>query len=302
MTGRFAPSPSGRMHLGNLFSALMAWCSVRSQNGTMLLRIEDLDPDRCKPAYVGQLKQDLLWLGLDWDIESTPQSEQSEVYAEYFARLQARGLVYPCYCTRNELHDASAPHASDGQPIYAGTCRSLTPAQREAQTRKPAWRVAVPNETVCFTDEVFGTQTENLAEQCGDFILRRSDGVYAYQLAVVVDDGLAGVTEIVRGSDLLGSTPRQIWLRRQFGFDIPAYCHIPLLIAPDGRRLSKRDRDLDLGVLRQRLSAEALIGKLAYAAGLTEDGSPVSAKELATQFDRRRLRREPIVIERFFEE
>lgn len=298
MIGRFAPSPSGRMHLGNVFSALMAWCSVRRQNGTMLLRIEDLDPDRCRREYAEQLKKDLLWLGLDWDTESAPQSERSEVYADYFKKLG--GLVYPCYCTRNELHDASAPHASDGQPIYAGTCRNLTEAERAEKKKTPAWRVCVPEETVCFTDGVFGEVSENLARQCGDFILRRSDGTYAYQLAVVVDDGEAGVTEIVRGCDLLSSTPRQLWLQRQFGFAAPSYYHAPLLIAPDGRRLSKRDRDLDLGALQTRFSAEELIGRLAFAAGLAETDAAISAKELAEIFDWKYIKKEPIVIERFF--
>ncbi len=297
MIGRFAPSPSGRMHLGNVFSALMAWCSVRKQGGTMLLRIEDLDPDRCRREYAGQLKKDLLWLGLNWDVESTPQSERSEVYEDYFEKLGE--LVYPCYCTRNELHDASAPHATDGQPIYAGTCRNLTDAERAAKTRTPAWRVRVPEKTVRFTDGVFGEVSENLAKDCGDFILRRSDGVYAYQLAVVVDDGEAGVTEIVRGCDLLSSTPRQLWLQEQFGFQAPQYYHVPLLIAPDGRRLSKRDRDLDLGALQNRFSAEYLIGKLAFAAGLTETDAAVSAKELSAVFDWKYIRKEPIVIERF---
>lgn len=298
MIGRFAPSPSGRMHLGNVFSALMAWCSVRKQHGTMLLRIEDLDPDRCRKAYAEQLKKDLLWLGLDWDAESAPQSERSETYALYFEKLGS--LVYPCYCTRSELHDASAPHATDGQPIYAGTCRSLTAAERAEKTRRPAWRVRVPDETVCFTDGVFGEVTENLAKGCGDFILRRSDGVYAYQLAVVIDDGEAGVTEIVRGCDLLSSTPRQLWLQRQFGFVPPSYYHVPLLIAPDGRRLSKRDRDLDLGALQATYAAEALIGRLAFAAGLTETDDAISAKELAELFDWNHIRKEPIIIERFF--
>lgn len=298
MIGRFAPSPSGRMHLGNVFSALMAWCSVRKQNGTMLLRIEDLDPDRCRREYAEQLKKDLLWLGLDWDTESAPQSERSEVYADYFNKLGS--LVYPCYCTRNELHDASAPHASDGQPIYAGTCRNLTEAERAEKKKAPAWRVCVPEETVCFTDGVFGEVSENLAKDCGDFILRRSDGTYAYQLAVVVDDGEAGVTEIVRGCDLLSSTPRQLWLQRQFGFAAPQYYHVPLLIAPDGRRLSKRDRDLDLGALQTRFSAEELIGRLAFAAGLTETDDAISAKELAEIFDWKYIKKEPIVIERFF--
>lgn len=300
MTGRFAPSPSGRMHLGNVFSALLAWCSVRSQGGTMVLRIEDLDPDRCRPEYAEQLKRDLCSLGLDWDTEAPPQSTRTAAYAECFDALSARGLVYPCYCTRNELHDASAPHASDGQPIYAGTCRELTPEQRAEKTKAPAWRVRVPDKTVEFEDGVFGQQSEDLAAQCGDFILRRADGVYAYQLAVVTDDAAQGVTEVVRGCDLLSSTPRQLWLQRQLGFPAPAYFHVPLLIAPDGRRLSKRDRDLDLGVLLQRFAAEDLIGRLAFAAGLLPKAEAVSARELAACFDWSRIKKEPIVIERFF--
>lgn len=301
MIGRFAPSPSGRMHLGNVFSALMAWCSVRKQHGTMLLRIEDLDPDRCRTEYAEQLKKDLLWLGLDWDEDAIPQSRRSNTYKHYFDSLYQRGLVYPCYCTRNELHAASAPHAADGQPIYAGTCRHLTDAQRAEKTKAPAWRVCVPDETVEFTDGVFGTQSENLASQCGDFILRRADGVYAYQLAVVVDDGEAGVTEVVRGCDLLSSTPRQLWLQKQLGFSAPVYFHVPLLIAPDGRRLSKRDRDLDLGALQQRFSAQELIGRLAFAAGLLPKSKDISAAELAQMFDWATVKKAPIVISRFFD-
>ena len=201
--GRFAPSPSGRMHLGNVFSAMLAWLSIRSCGGRLVLRIEDLDPDRCRPAYADTLKRDLEWLGLTWDTEQTPQSRRSEAYREMFSRLEERGLIYPCYCSRTELHAASAPHASDGTVLYAGTCRNLTPEERAAKTKAPCWRVRVPDEDVSFTDGVQGEYTQNLARGCGDFILRRADGVYAYQLAVVTDDAEAGVTQVVRGSDLL---------------------------------------------------------------------------------------------------
>ena len=251
VVGRFAPSPSGRMHLGNAFSALLAWLSVRSANGKMVLRIEDLDPDRCRPEYAAQLREDLLWLGLDWDEEQTPQSRQSAAYAAAFEHLRSQGLVYPCYCSRAQLHAASAPHASDGQAVYAGTCRQLTGAQRAQQTKPPAWRLIVPDEDISFTDGVQGVYSENLARDCGDFILRRADGVYAYQLAVVHDDAEAGVTQVVRGRDLLGSVPRQMSLQRLLGYPTPEYYHVPLLTAPDGRRLSKRERDLDLGALRE---------------------------------------------------
>ena len=290
--GRFAPSPSGRMHLGNLFTALLAWLSVRSQNGKMLLRIEDLDPDRSKQEYIDALRDDLTWLGLDWDEEMPLQSTRSARYAEAFAQLS----TYPCYCTRSELHAASAPHASDGNPVYAGTCRDLTDEERKAKTRPPAWRVCVPDAEIAFTDGIFGEQRENLAKECGDFIVRRSDGVYAYQLAVVCDDADGGVTEVVRGCDLLSSTPRQIWLYRTLGLPVPRFYHVPLLIAPDGKRLSKREKSLDMAHLRARYQPEELIGRLAYLAKLTENDAPVRAAELIDAFSWDRIGRTPIVV------
>ena len=284
LTGRFAPSTSGRMHLGNVFSALLAWLSVRSRGGRMILRMEDLDPDRCRPEYMETLRDDLDWLGLDWDAEQTPQSRRTDAYRAEFEKLSQLGLVYPCYCSRAELHAASAPHASDGTAIYAGTCRNLTPEERAQKTRRPAWRVRVPEEEISFHDRLQGDYTENLARDCGDFIVRRSDGVYAYQLAVVTDDAEGGVTEVVRGRDLLSSTPRQIWLQRMLGFPEPEYCHVPLLVAPDGRRLSKRERDLDLGALRQLYTPEELLGKLAALANLQPEAAPVRAWELVSRF------------------
>lgn len=284
MVGRFAPSPSGRMHLGNVFSALLAWLSVRAQNGTMLLRIEDLDPQRCRPEYAQMLKSDLHWLGLDWDLETQWQSLRSDIYARQFDRLQQMGLVYPCFCTRNELHAASAPHASDGTTLYSGRCRSLTPEQITQQTRKPAWRLEVPEEDVAFFDGLQGYFSQNLAHECGDFIIRRSDGVYAYQLAVVTDDALMGVTEVVRGNDLLSSTPRQLYLYKLLGFAPPKFYHVPLLVAPDGRRLSKRDGDLDMGALQKNHTPEQIIGTLAFSAGLLAKKQPISAKELVSVF------------------
>ena len=272
------------MHLGNVFSALLAWLSVRSRGGRMILRMEDLDPDRCRPEYMETLRDDLDWLGLDWDAEQTPQSRRTDAYRAEFEKLSQLGLVYPCYCSRTELHAASAPHASDGTAIYAGTCRNLTPEERAQKTRRPAWRVRVPEEEILFHDRLQGDYTENLARDCGDFIVRRSDGVYAYQLAVVTDDAEGGVTEVVRGRDLLSSTPRQIWLQRMLGFPEPEYCHVPLLVAPDGRRLSKRERDLDLGALRQLYTPEELLGKLAALANLQPEAAPVRAWELVSRF------------------
>ena len=272
------------MHLGNLFTALLAWLSARADGGEFVLRIEDLDPDRSRAEYAEAIRDDLRWLGLDWDREMPLQSTQTPVYAEQFERLRKRGLIYPCFCTRNELHAASAPHASDGTLLYAGTCRNLTPAQIASQTRKPAWRIRVPEETISFRDGVFGAVTQNLATACGDFILRRSDGVYAYQLAVVCDDALGGITQVVRGCDLLPSTPRQIWLGRELCFVQPAYYHVPLLVAPDGRRLSKRERDLDMGHLRRRYTPEQLTGRLAFLAGLRQKDAAVTPGELTREF------------------
>ena len=299
MTGRFAPSPSGRMHLGNVFSAMRAWLSVRSQNGEMVLRIEDLDPDRCRPEYAQTLKEDLRWLGLDWDREQTPQSLRTEAYAAAFEVLENQGLVYPCYCTRGELHAASAPHASDGRVLYAGTCRNLTAGERAQQSKVPAWRLKAPDRVYGFADGLQGYYAENLAKECGDFIIRRADGVYAYQLAVVVDDGAGGVTQVVRGMDLLDSTPRQLYLYELLGLDAPEFYHVPLLTAPDGRRLSKREKDLDLGALRQTHTPEQLLGKLAHLAGVLDRPEAASAGELAAVFDWSRVKREPIVMDGF---
>ncbi len=306
VVGRFAPSPSGRMHLGNVYAALVAWLSARSQGGRMVLRIEDLD-ERCRRGrWDGQLISDLRWLGLDWDEGPIYQSDRIDLYEHALSRLADAGLVYPCFCTRAELHAASAPHASDGTPRYPGTCRNLSAAEasrraeerslvypcfctraelhaasaphasdgtprypgtcrnlsaaeasRRAEERSPAMRLAVPDAadprgSIDFEDRTYGTQREVLAEECGDFLVRRSDGVFAYQLVVVVDDAEMGVTEVVRGRDLLGSSARQMYLQDLLGYPHPSYAHVPLLVAPDGRRLSKRDRDCDMHELKAR--------------------------------------------------
>ena len=295
--GRFAPTPSGRMHLGNVFAALIAWLSVRSRDGEMVLRMEDLDTQRTSEEYANLLRQDLNWLGLDYDRETPPQSARSRVYDRYFEQLQEMGLLYPCYCTRSQLHSVNAPHLSDGTYVYPGTCRNLTPAQRAAMDRKPAWRVVVPDREWSFTDRVQGAYALNLATECGDMVVRRADGVYVYQLAVTVDDGEAGVTEVVRGMDLLSSAPRQMYLQELFGFPHPEYGHVPMLLAPDGRRLSKRDRDLDLGQLQKWVNAETVIGTLAFSAGLIDRNEPISAKELATVFHWKKLKGDAIYLD-----
>ena len=295
--GRFAPTPSGRMHLGNVFTAMMAWLSVRSQKREMVLRMEDLDTQRTKEEYARQLRQDLLWLGLDWDRETPPQSQQSGVYQQYFNLLQEKGLLYPCYCTRSQLHSVNAPHLSDGTYIYPGTCRKFTRQERDGFIRSPAWRVMVPDRAWTVADLIQGSYSENLAVDCGDFVVRRADGAYVYQLAVTVDDGLAGVTEVIRGRDLLSSAPRQMYLQEMFGFAHPAYGHVPMLLAPDGRRLSKRDRDLDLGQIQKGMSGEKLLGNLAYCAGLLDKPEPISSRELVGVFSWEKLKKEDIPLE-----
>ena len=294
--GRFAPTPSGRMHLGNVFAALLSWLSPKSRGGDWILRMEDLDTLRTKAEYAELLRDDLRWLGLDWVEETEAQSLRSAVYDRYFEELREKNLLFPCYCTRSQLHNVNAPHLSDGTYVYAGTCRNLTEAQRAEKKRLPSWRVMVPDREFALTDLIQGDYRENLLTDCGDFVVRRADGVYVYQLAVTVDDGESGVTEVVRGWDLLGSAPRQMYLQELFGFEHPRYAHIPMLMAPEGRRLSKRDQDLDLGALRQRLKPEQLIGVLANAAGLTETAAPISAKELSTVFDWSKIHGKEIVV------
>ncbi len=299
VVGRFAPSPSGRMHLGNLWSCLLAWLSARSAGGRMILRLEDLDPDRCRQEYCDQVMRDLEWLGLDWDNQPVYQSQRTEIYAQTFRQLEQRGLVYPCYCSRSERLAASAPHRSDGVAVYSGRCRRLSQEEREqlAQSRRPAWRLEVPEEEYAFTDLLQGEYRENLAQDCGDFILRRSDGVYAYQLAVVVDDALMGVTQVVRGADLLDSTPRQNYIQDLLGYPRPEYGHIPLLLAPDGRRLAKRDRDQELSALQERFTAPELVGRLGYLAGLLPQCQPVTPRQLVPLFDWSKLPKQDIRIE-----
>ena len=285
------------MHLGNVFAALIAWLSVKSRGGALVLRMEDLDTQRTSEEFAQILRQDLLWLGLDWDQETPPQSRRSQVYDRYFARLEELGLLYPCYCTRSQLHSVNAPHLSDGTYVYPGTCRNLTAAEKAAFSRDPAWRVQVPDREYRLTDLCQGEFVQNLSSECGDFVVRRADGVYVYQLAVTVDDGEAGVTEVVRGMDLLGSAPRQMYLQELFGFPAPTYGHVPLLVAPDGRRLSKRDKDLDLGALQLHKRPEEIIGALAHSSGLLPKYETISAKELSGEFSWKKLKTDNIQLQ-----
>lgn len=296
VTGRFAPSPSGRIHLGNILCCLLAWLSARQKGGRVILRIEDLDTARCPRRYGEQMCRDIQWLGLDWDEgpviggPSGPyeQSRRTALYQAALERLEAQGLVYPCFCTRAELHAASAPHREDGQVVYPGTCRGLTAEQAAERARRtgraPALRLRVPEEEITFIDGHMGEYGEWLPEDCGDFLLRRSDGMFAYQLAVVVDDAAMGVTEVVRGADLLASTPRQLLLYRLLGLEAPAFYHFPLLLGSDGQRLSKRNADAGLDALGERYTASEILGKLAYLAGFNPSAEPRSGESLLADF------------------
>lgn len=305
--GRFAPTPSGFLHLGNIFCSLLAWLYAKSVDGKIILRIEDLDPQRCTRVKADALARDLEWLELFWDegayVDSNSdfyfQSRRSDVYQKYFARLQQQNLIYPCFCSRAELHAAEAPHLSDGRIIYAGTCRKLSQAERAAKAllRAPAYRLQVENFPISFTDGHYGSQCYNLCEESGDFIVRRSDGVFAYQLAVTIDDALMGVTQVVRGCDLLSSTPMQLYIYKLLNFTPPGFCHIPLLVAPDGRRLAKRDKDLEISVLRRHFgSPEPIIGYLAYMAGQIDKPEPIKAAELLPIFDADKIPTQNIVV------
>ena len=295
--GRFAPSPSGRMHIGNAFSALLAWLSARSQGGEFVLRLEDLDERTRSPEHARLILDDLDWLGLDWDGEPLRQSEHLGRYGRALRTLAEHGEVYECFCSRADLHAASAPHASDGSVLYPGTCYGLGEEERAVRRtrRDPALRLHVPSATVGFSDARCGRYEQDLAAACGDFVVRRSDGVFAYQLVCVADDAASGVSEVVCGDDLLSSTPRQIYLQQLLGLPTPAYAHHPLLVDAQGRRLSKRDGDCDLGFVRQQVRGpEQLVGFLAACAGLLDAYEPVRVGELVGEFSWERVAHGPI--------
>ena len=285
------------MHLGNVFAALISRLSAKKQGGKWVLRIEDLDPQRSKYEYARLIEDDLHWLGLDWDEgglddkgPSAPyrQSESSNIYEEVLGRLREQGLTYPCYCTRADIMATQAPHESDGRVVYSGRCRPVSLGGRltappEDKTER-ATRLIVPDETIRFTDRLYGPQAVNLSEHCGDFILRRADGAWAYQLAVVADDARMGITEVVRGSDLLLSSAQQIYLYRLLGLEAPEFAHVPLLCNDAGQRLSKRDRSMSMEEIRKVASPPEVIGELAFHAGLLPEPLPISADGLLPLF------------------
>ncbi len=287
--------------MGNVMCALLSWLSARSQGGRWLLRIEDLDPQRSKTQWAEMIRDDLRWLGLTWD-EEARQSDRSDIYERHINIIERMGLTYPCYCTRADLQATQAPHESDGRQVYPGTCRprgGCCPSVAGRQLygeRRPKTRLIVPDEAISFTDMHYGMQSVNLSTHCGDFVLRRADGAWAYQLAVVVDDALMGVSEVVRGRDLLLSTPQQLYLYRLLGLTAPVFCHHPLLLNAQRQRLSKRDHAMDMSVLRQSCTARQLIGRLAHVVGLKDDDGEASPHELLPMFSWEKVPRTDIVI------
>jgi glutamyl-tRNA synthetase len=309
--GRFAPSPTGELHLGNARTALLAWLWSRSAGGGFTLRVEDLDEPRVRPGLAERQLEELLWLGLDWDEGPDPrrgfadlgargpyrQSLRGSLYAAAVEALRKEGHIYECFCSRAEIAAASAPHGPEGDgPRYPGTCANLSQAHRDERrrTRAPALRLRVPPGTVSFEDALAGPQGTDVQAQIGDFVLRRADGVFSYQLAVVVDDAAMGVTQVLRGQDLLPSTARQILLYRLLGLEVPRFAHAPLVLAAgeggEPTRLSKRDRSLSLSALRARgEDPRRVVGLLAALSGLagpTPSGAPAcTPAALVPMFD-----------------
>ncbi len=297
LRGRFAPSPTGLAHLGNAWSFLLAWLAARQAGGEILLRMEDLDLERCSPVYMQLLMSDMRWLGLDWDEGPTPerelaayhQSNRFPLYEEALQMLVSRGLAYPCFCSRKDVRSmASAPHVGDAGAAYPGTCRGLHPAEaarRIAKGERFSWRFRSTDRVYRFADGLYGLQERALADCGGDFSLRRSDGVFSYQLAVSVDDALMGVTQVVRGRDILPSTPRQLALLDALGLEAPSYVHIPLLLDAEGERLAKRHASLSLRSLRDLgVSPWRVVGLLARAAGLCDRLEEVHPRDLVHSF------------------
>jgi glutamyl-tRNA synthetase len=301
--GRLAPSPTGLLHLGHARSFLLAWWHIRSRKGRVHLRIEDLDGDRSKPELVDTCLRDLEWLGLDWDGPVLFQSADTTALERAADDLLARGLAYPCVCTRAEIADMSAPHAGDRETPYPGTCRGRwpTPAEAERATgRRAGLRALVPAGTVTIDDLVCGQRSFDVAAEVGDILIRRRDGIWAYQLAVVVDDDRQGVNEVLRGDDLLPSAARQWQLSKLCGLAPPRWAHVPLVVHPSGERLSKRRKDLALAHLRESgVDPRAVVAWAARSAGQTR-AERCTPPELLGDFDLARLPRHAEVLDEGF--
>ena len=289
---RFAPSPTGRMHAGNIFSALVSWLIARSDDGEVVLRIEDLDRDRSKPEFIDAVQRDFESLGLYWDRGPYYQHDRDSAYERSFQLLSDKGLVYPCFCTRAELHASSAPHYGE-KLVYPGTCRSLSQEQiaEHLQSRRPAYRLIVQDKRIAIDDLIQGSFEQDLAIECGDFLIRRSDGAFAYQLAVVVDDAEHGVNCVVRGVDLMNSSPQQRYLQQLLALPRCEYAHVPLLVAEENRRLSKRHKDASLeAMLNTYGSPEGIIGHIAYVTGIIDHDEACSPEDLIPEFSLERLK------------
>jgi glutamyl-tRNA synthetase len=310
LRGRFAPTPTGPLHLGNARTALLAWLAARAAGGEMVMRLEDADRPRVLQGMEARILGELRWLGLDWDEGPDVggprgpyrQSERLDRYAAALARLAAAGLAYPCFCSRADVaRAAQAPHGpGDDGPRYPGTCRALGPAERGAREgqRRPAWRFRAPAGPVAFQDGLCGARSFDVAAETGDFVLLRADGVPAYQLAAAVDDAEMGIALVVRGDDLLPSTARQLLLHRALGATPPGFAHVPLVVGPDGERLAKRHGALSLGELRERgTDPRAVAGFLAALSGLAPPGARVEPRELVAGFALDKVRKGPVAIE-----
>lgn len=286
---RFAPSPTGHMHLGNVWVAFLNWLWTRQQKGTIVLRIEDIDRERCRPVYTKDLMDDLSWLGLSWDegpgwtysYGETVQSGRLPLYETLRKEWERDGRIYPCYCTRARLRKiASAPHEGEEAPLYDGRCRNLSAEERGKETKPPSWRVRMEDTSVTVDDMIRGRLTKELRAGRDDFVIVRADGMIAYQLAASFDDGAMGITHVFRGNDLLPSAFDQAWLLKTMGKTVPVYCHLPLLVDRDGVRLSKRQKGITVRELREEgMSAEDIIGRLLYYAGALSRPERMSAEK-----------------------
>lgn len=304
--GRFAPSPTGQLHLGGAATALCAWLAARKSGGVLVMRIEDIDRPRVIRGSMGAILEDLRWLGLDWDEGPGEggaygpylQSERTHRYERALAQLAEAGLAYPCDCSRAEIaRVASAPHDGEEGPIYPGTCRNA--AADRAFRRAPAMRLRTQGGQASFVDRVYGMQRAEVERETGDFVLRRGDGIFSYQLAVVVDDLEMGMTEVVRGADLLSSTARQVMLAQMLGGRPPEYGHAPLVLGADGSRLAKRSQAVALAHHRAAgVAPERVVAFLAQALGLLGAGcEAISARELVSEFAWTKIRRGPVRVE-----